>query len=82
LRRDNARIAAKPAIANGVMPASLPPHSITSARPSLIASYPAPTAIVEAAQAVQGDPSGPRKPSSIDIQPAAMFGMNAVTKVG
>jgi hypothetical protein len=38
LRRESARIAAKPAIANGVTPASLPPQSITSARPSRIAS--------------------------------------------
>jgi hypothetical protein len=38
LRRESARIAAKPAIASGVTPASLPPQNITSARPSRIAS--------------------------------------------
>jgi len=65
-----------------VIPASLPPQSITSARPNRIASYPSPTAIADAAQAVQGAPSGPRVPSSIDTQPAAMFGMNPVTKLG
>ena len=82
LRRESARMAANPATASGVTPASLPPQSMTSARPSRIASYPSPIAIADAAQAVQGALSGPRAPSSIEIQPAAMLGMKAVTRLG
>ena len=55
--------------------ASVPPQSITSARPSRIASSPSPIAMFDAAQAVHSESSGPCVPSSIDTQPAAMFGM-------
>ena len=75
--RDSARIAPKPAMPTRVMPASVPPQSITSARPSRIASAPSPMAMLEAAHAVHCEESGPRVPSSMDTQPAPMFGMMA-----
>ena len=87
MRRESARSAAKPAIPTRVIAASLPPQSITSARPSRIASRPSPIAICEAAQAVHWEPSGPRVPSSIETQAAPMFGMiagieNGLTRSG
>ena len=82
MRRDSARIAEKPAIPARVIAASVPPQSITSARPSRIASRPSPIAICEAAQAVQGDESGPRVPSWIETQAAPMFGMIAGSENG
>jgi hypothetical protein len=75
LRRDSARIALKPAMPTRVIPASVPPQSITSARPSRMASRPSPIAMFEAAQAVHCEDSGPRVPSSIDTHAAPMFGM-------
>ena len=57
--------------------ASVPPQNITSARPSRIASVPSPIAMFDAAHAVHCDASGPFVPSSIDTQPAPMFGMIA-----
>ena len=82
-----ARIAEKPAIPIGVIGASVPPASITSARPSLIASSGSPIAMFEAAHAVHCDDSGPFVPSSIDTQAAPMFGMiagieNGLTRSG
>ena len=67
--------------------ASLPPAIIASARPSLIASSASPIAMFEAAQAVHWLISGPLGPSSIDTQPAPMFGMiegieNGLTRSG
>jgi hypothetical protein len=58
-----------------VIGASVPPQSMTSARPSLIASSPSPIAMFDAAQAVHSAASGPCAPSSIDTHAAAMFGM-------
>ena len=57
--------------------ASVPPHSITSARPRRIASAPSPIAMFPAAHAVHCDESGPFVPSSIDTQAAPMLGMMA-----
>ena len=87
MRRDSARIAAKPAIPTSVTGASVPPQNITSARPSRIASIPSPIAMFEAAQAVHCEESGPRVPSSIETQAAPMFGMiagieNGLTRSG
>ena len=65
-----------------VIPASVPPQIIASARPSRIASAPSPIAMFEAAQAVHSDESGPRVPSSIETQPSPMFGMIAVIEKG
>ena len=74
-RCESARIALNPAMPTRVTGASVPPQSITSARPSRIASRPSPIAMFEAAQAVVSVASGPCVPSSIDTQAAAMFGM-------
>ena len=87
MRRDSARIAPNPAIAIGVTGASAPPQNITSARPSLIASSPSPSAMFEAAQAVDSVSSGPRVPSWIDTHPADRLGIicttaNGLTRVG
>ena len=70
-----------------VIGASVPPQSITSARPSRIASMPSPIAMFEAAQAVHCEQSGPCVPSSIETQAAPMFGMisgieNGLTRSG
>ena len=65
-----------------VIAASLPPASMTSARPRRIASSPSPIAIVEAAQAVHWEESGPFVPSSIETRLAPMFGMIAVIENG
>ncbi len=67
--------------------ASVPPQSITSARPSLIESRPSPIAMFDAAQAVHCALSGPRVPSMIETQPAPRFGMidgiaNGLTRSG
>ena len=87
LRRDSARIAPKPAMPTGHTAASVPPQSITSARPSRIESRPSPMAMFDAAQAVHSERSGPRVPSSIETQPAPRFGMidgieNGLTRSG
>ena len=55
--------------------ASVPPAIIASARPMRIASSASPIAMFDAAQAVHSDISGPFVPSSIETQPAPMFGM-------
>ena len=60
----------------------MPPANITSARPSRIASRLSPIAMFDAAQAVHCEESGPRVPSSIETQPAPMFGMIAVIENG
>ena len=75
MRRESARIAPNPEMPTWLIAASVPPQSITSARPSRIASTPSPIAMFDAAQAVHCDESGPRVPSSIDTQAAPMFGM-------
>ena len=67
--------------------ASLPPANITSARPTRIASIASPIAMFDAAHAVHWLISGPFVPSSIDTQPAPMFGMidgieNGLTRSG
>ena len=67
--------------------ASVPPHSITSARPRRIASIPSPIDMFDAAQAVHWEVSGPFVPSSIETQAAPMFGMiagieNGLTRSG
>ena len=87
LRREIARIAPKPAMLTVVTGASVPPQIITSARPRRIASRPSPIAMLEAAQAVHWESSGPRVPSSIETQPAARLGMiwtieNGLTRSG
>ena len=87
MRRERARIALKPAIPTSVTGASVPPQSITSARPSRIASRPSPIAMFEAAQAVHCELSGPCVPSCIETQAAPMFGMisgieNGLTRSG
>jgi hypothetical protein len=87
LRRESARIAPKPAIPTSHTAASVPPQSITSARPSRISSAPSPMAMFEAAHAVHSESSGPRVPSSIETQPAPRFGMiagieNGLTRSG
>jgi hypothetical protein len=45
-------MAAKPAIATRVMAASLPPHTMASARPARMRSSPSPIAWADAEQAV------------------------------
>ena len=80
-------MALNPAIPTRVIPASVPPASMTSARPSRIASAASPIAMFEAAQAVHCDESGPRVPRYIEIQPAPMLGMicgieNGLTRSG
>ena len=75
-------MALKPAIPTRVIGASLPPASMTSARPRRIASRPSPIAIVEAAQAVHWEESGPFVPSSIETRAAPMFGMIAGIEKG
>ena len=87
MRRDSARMAPKPAIPTSHTAASVPPQSITSARPSRIASQPSPIAMFDAAHAVHSESSGPRVPSSIETQPAPRFGMiagieNGLTRSG
>jgi hypothetical protein len=87
LRRESARMAPKPPMPTFVIPASVPPASMTSARPSLMSSSAWPIAMLEAAQAVHSDQSGPRVPSSIETQAAPMFGMiagieNGLTRSG
>ena len=67
--------------------ASVPPQSITSARPRRIASSPSPIAMFDAAHAVHCAVSGPRVPSMIETQPAPRFGMiegiaNGLTRSG
>ena len=81
-RRESARIAEKPAIPTRVIGASVPPQSITSARPRRIASSPSPIAMFEAAHAVHWEVSGPRVPSSIETQPAPRFGMIEMIEKG
>ena len=56
-RRESARIAPKPAMPTRVMPASVPPQNITSARPSRIASAPSPMAMFDggARRALRGE---------------------------
>jgi len=66
----------------GVIGASLPPANTTSARSRRMASSPSPSAIVEAAQAVHWEESGPFVPSSIETRLAPMFGMIAVSANG
>ena len=51
-RRESARMAPKPPMPTFVIPASVPPANITSARPSRIASIASPIAMFEAAHAV------------------------------
>ena len=75
-------MAPKPAMPTRVIPASVPPQNIMSARPSRIASAPSPIAMFDAAQAVHCEESGPCVPSSIETQPAPMFGMIAVIENG
>jgi hypothetical protein len=65
-----------------VIGASVPPQSITSARPSRMASAPSPIAMFDAAHAVHCEESGPFVPSSIETQAAPMFGMIAVIENG
>ena len=67
--------------------ASPPPANIVCARPSRIASSASPIAMFEAAHAVVWLISGPFVPSSIETQPAPMFGMivgieNGLTRSG
>ena len=80
-------MALNPAIPTRVIPASVPPASIASARPSRIASAASPIAMFDAAQAVHCDDRGPRVPRYIETQPAPMFGMicgieNGLTRSG
>ena len=75
-------MAEKPPMPTFVIPASVPPASITSARLSRIASIASPMAMLEAAHAVHSEVSGPRAPSSIETQAAPMFGMIAVIASG
>ena len=87
MRRDSARIASKPAMPTSVIGASVPPANITSARPARIMSSASPIAMFDAAHAVHSLISGPFVPSSIDTQPAPMFGMidgieNGLTRSG
>ena len=82
LRRESARIAENPPMPTFVIPASVPPANMTSARSSRIASIASPIAMFEAAQAVHSDVSGPRVPSSIETQAAPMFGMIAGIESG
>ena len=87
MRRESARIASKPAMPTWVIGASVPPANITSARPMRISSIASPIAMFDAAQAVHSLISGPFVPSSIDTQPAPMFGMidgieNGLTRSG
>ena len=69
--RERAHAREKPAIPTRVIGASLPPANMTSARPRRIASSPSPIAIVEAAQAVHWEESGPFVPSSIETRAGA-----------
>ena len=87
MRREIARIAPNPAMPTRETGASVPPQTITSARPSRIASSPSPIAMFDAAHAVHWESSGPFVPSSIETQPAARFGMiwtieNGLTRSG
>ncbi len=87
MRRESARIASKPAIPTCVIGASVPPANITSARPTRISSIASPIAMFDAAHAVHSLISGPLVPSSIETQPAPMFGMidgieNGLTRSG
>ena len=75
-------MAPNPLMPTSEIPASVPPANITSARPRRIASIASPIAMLEAAQAVHCDASGPRVPSSIETQAAPMFGMIAVIESG
>ena len=62
--------------------ASLPPATITSARPSRIVPTASPIAIEDAAQAVVTVLDGPRKPYSIETIAAPMFGISIVIQSG
>src|SRR5262245_19630257 len=71
LRVDSARSAPKPPMPIGVIAASDPPASITSASPRRMISKASPMAWADAEQAVQVAEFGPRAPKRIDTCPAA-----------
>jgi hypothetical protein len=86
-RRESARIASKPAMPTCVIGASVPPAKKTSARPMRSSSSASPIAMFDAAHAVHSLIDGPFAPSSIETQPAPMFGMidgiaNGLTRSG
>ena len=74
LRVDKARSALKHAITSGVINASAPPAIMTSASPRSMIREASPMACAPAAQAVVAHAIGPRAPTRIDTQPAAMLG--------
>ena len=69
----NAFIAPNPARPIGIMAASEPPATKTSASPNLIMRHDSPMALFEVAQAVTMHMFGPRIPNSIEINPLAML---------
>jgi hypothetical protein len=75
-------MAEKPPMPTLVMPASVPPANMTSARPRRMASAASPMAMFEAAHAVHSEVSGPRVPSSMETQAAPMLGMIAGMESG
>ena len=88
LRRERARIASKPAMPTRVIGASLPPANIASARPEPDrVERVADRHVRGGARGALGSSAGPCVPSSIETQPAPMFGMidgieNGLTRSG
>ena len=71
LRVDSARIAAKPPTPMGVMAASDPPATMTSASPRRMNSKASPMACADAEHAVQVAEFGPFAPNRMETWPAA-----------
>ena len=82
LRVESARIAANPPTPKGVIAASDPPATITSASPRRMVSNASPTACADAEQAVQVAEFGPFAPRRIDTCPAARLMIVAGMKKG
>src|SRR3954463_10832623 len=79
---DRAVMLPKPAMAVGVMAASLPPASITSQRPMGMSRAALPTEWVPAAQAVTVVSHGPRNPYLIDTPAEAALAIIIGTRNG
>src|SRR6185436_8743061 len=76
------RMEQKPAIASGVITASVPPAIMASASPFWIRRKASPTAWSPVVHAVAGDVLGPRARQRIETCPAAMLTISAGMKNG
>src|SRR5579875_2191971 len=78
LRVDMARMTANAPMFSGMMAASVPPASTTSARPARIMAMPYPIASAPEAQALTSECAPARALNSMLIQPADPFGIGTV----